>query len=174
MLPRLFIFFFCSSRQQLLLENETKAKAEAVRVTGDTVPLLIKHLGGGHTMHSTSFILAYTFLSDVEETNVYCITKPFTVPLSSYLPLHLCCFLVFSEPKWPHEQRNHGRSWWMPPLHCLPVSLPFPRSITCKDLVFRAHYFLLSSHTLSKAMVSLARLESWGLSGEQGYSDHLG
>lgn len=54
------------------------------------------------------------------------------------------------------------------------VSLPFPRSITCKDLVFRAHYFLLSSHTLSKAMVSLVRLESWGLSGKQGYSDHLG
>lgn len=94
-------------------------------VTGDIAPLLIKHLGGGHIMHSTSFMLAYTFLSDVEETNVYCITKPFTVPLSSYLPLHLCCFLVFSEPKWPHEQRNHGRSWWMPPTpHCLP---PFPQ-----------------------------------------------
>lgn len=49
-----------------------------------------------------------------------------------------------------------------------PLSLPFPRSITCKDLVFRAHYFLLSSHTLSKAELSLLRLESQGFSGKQG------
>lgn len=53
----------------------------------------------------------------------------------------------------------------MPP-HTL--SLPFPRSITCKDLLLEAHYFLLSSHTLSKAMLSLLRLESLGLSRKQG------
>lgn len=33
-----------------------------------------------------------------------------------------------------------------------------PGPITCKDSVFRAHYFLLSSHTLSKARLSLLTL----------------
>jgi len=41
------------------------------------------------------------------------------------------------------------------------------RSITCKDLTFSAHYFLLSSHTLSKALSSLLRSRSgvWGRGG---------
>lgn len=34
--------------------------------------------------------------------------------------------------------------------HPTPRASSFPLSITCKDLAFRAHYFLLSSHTLSK------------------------
>lgn len=62
----LFFFCFCSSRQndcQGVLENETKAKAVAVSgnftsATGDNELLLIKNQRGGHTMHSTSFMLA--------------------------------------------------------------------------------------------------------------------
>lgn len=85
-------------------------------------------------------------------------------------PLSLFSTFVDIKPKRPYEQRNHGWSWWMPTYTLYP---PFSRSITCKDLVFRAHYFLLLSHTLSKAMLTLLRLESWGLKGGE-YSDHLG
>lgn len=41
--------------------------------------------------------------------------------------------------------------------------------------MFRAHYFLLSGRTLSKAVLTLLRLESWVRSREQGmHSVHLG
>lgn len=33
------------------------------------------------------------------------------------------------------------------------------RSIPCKDLAFRAHYFLLSSHTLSKAVFGFIKAQ---------------
>lgn len=40
---------------------------------------------------------------------------------------------------------------------------PISRSITCKDLVFSAHYFLPSSHTLSKAAEFIRRpLQDFG------------
>lgn len=44
----------------------------------------------------------------------------------------------------------------------LDPSLSLHWSITCKDLAFRAHYFLLSSHTLSKTVQCLLRPESRG------------
>ena len=155
---------------QQVLENETIAEAFAgifTSVTGDTELLLIKNPRGGRTTHSISFMITWAFLSDAEET-VYCVTNPFSV-ISKCQCSH---FALCSEPKWLHEQWNHGRSWLKPPYT---LYLPLPRSITCKDLVFRAHYFLLSSHTLSKAMVGLLRLESQGLwSGKQGIQWSLG
>lgn len=44
-----------------------------------------------------------------------------------------------------------------------PPSSRISRSITCKDLVFSAHYFLPSSHTLSKAAEFIRRpLQDFG------------
>lgn len=122
-------------------------------VTGDTELLLIKNLHGGHsafTMFPVSVTILVRRLGDycpLHDTNFHCAS----------VNSSLFSFFVSNEPKWPHEFINHGRS--NPPRT---LSLPFPRSITCTGLVFRAHYFLLSSHTLSKAMLSLLKLESHG------------
>jgi len=75
--------------------------------------------------------------------------------------------LFHRKPKWPLEEKKiMAKVGGCPPYMLSP--LPFPWSITCKDLLFRAHYFLLLSHTLSKAVLSLLRLESRGLSGKKG------
>lgn len=55
------------------------------------------------------------------------------------------------------------------------MSLPVSQSIPCKDLVLRAHYFLLSSQTLSKVtltkllkLINLKFIKVGDMSGNQG------
>lgn len=73
------------------------------------------------------------------------------------LSLLSCSFvsaLLYDRSKMIHEMRTCSRSW----LVAIPMSLLISQSIPCKDLVLRAHYFLLSSQ--SKVTLSLLRLET--------------
>ena len=130
-------------------------------VTGDAELLLIKNLCGGHKKPPHSFMFKCCRLN-YKTFHCSSIKSSFSTSSTFFPP-----FSLNTMNRNGHMSRqNKTQASRRPATHTL--TLPLPTPITRKDLVFRAHYFLLLSHTLSKAMLSLLRLESRCQSGKAG------